>query len=79
MEKLPVDFTFSFWTIFIEDFSDKYKTYNYDLINAFGRIFVQAKRIGGSGTSHQIIMNIVENSVGLPKTFTNNVANLIPN
>jgi hypothetical protein len=44
--KMPQDYTFSFWFLYLEgDLTvDPLRSYNYDILKAFGRISVQIKR-----------------------------------
>ncbi len=61
---MPSDFTFSFWLMLIDDSTDARLKSNFDVINAFGRIYVTANLTGGYGSLHRIEMKLIENQNG---------------
>jgi hypothetical protein len=51
---------------------DRHRTFNYEVINAFGRVKVIITR-PAIGAQHRVGVEVVENSQGLAENFLNTV------
>jgi hypothetical protein len=68
IDKMPVEFTFSFWVIKIDDDSSAFDSASFDLVNAFNRLYFTANATGTAGT-HEIKFKAILNSNGQSVTI----------
>jgi hypothetical protein len=50
---------------------DRYRAFNYEVLNAFGRVKVQIAR-PGNGLQHRVGVEVVQNTQGIAENFLNN-------
>jgi hypothetical protein len=69
---LPEDFTFAFWFMYVEpDLTvDRYRAFNYEVVNAFGRVKVGMTR-PGNVVQHRVGVEVVQNTQGVAENFLN--------